>query len=78
MSFVKWNCCDSAIGMTELLVRATLAYLLKSECSQKLDDFLRPEDGYVSHDQRTTICCVPTNSASRAGLSSSKSISTTS
>lgn len=74
---MEGDCRHPPVGMAKLFVRAPLAYLFEAECPEQLNDFLRPEDGYVPHAQRTTICCVPTNSACKTG-SSSNSISMTS
>jgi len=58
--------------MTKLLVRAPLAHLDEAESAEDRDHLTRLQNRRLGHVYGTTICCVPTNSASSRGSSSSR------
>ena len=74
-----WDGRATTVSMTKLFVRAALAHLDEAEGFQYRNDLTRAKRRNATHERyATSSVCVPTNSASRVGSPSSRSMSTTS
>lgn len=75
---MKWQRGATPVGMPILAVRTPLSNHDKAEGQQQGFDLARLEDRNPPHDQATATVWIPTNSASRCGSPSSKSMAITS
>jgi hypothetical protein len=75
---VEWHRRATAIRMTELLVRTALPDLGEPVREQQCHDFARLQNWDAAHSQATWMVRTSTNSDSRFGSPSSRSISMTS